>query len=91
MEKKTEWKHALRFLVGDPGGQVAEIKVIEAKGTHTLGKMSFDICKLLNKDGMTVEETFPLKESGEKGTLTCRFTLRVLNTPDVKPSEPETR
>lgn len=89
--EKTEWKQALRFLVGDLGGQEAEVKVIEAKGTKTLGKMSFDIRKLLSKDGLTVEETFPLKESGEKSTLTCRFTLRVLNTPDVNPSEPETR
>lgn len=89
--EKTEWKQALRFFVGDPGGQEAEVKVIEAKGTKTLGKMSFDIRKLLSKDGLTVEETFPLKESGEKSTLTCRFTLRVLNTPDVNPSEPETR
>lgn len=89
--EKTEWKQALRFLVSDPGGQEAEVKVIEAKGTKTLGKMSFDIRKLLSKDGLTVEETFPLKESGEKSTLTCRFTLRVLNTPDVNPSEPETR
>lgn len=89
--EKTEWKQGLRFLVGDPGGQEAEVKVIEAKGTKTLGKMSFDIRKLLSKDGLTVEETFPLKESGEKSTLTCRFTLRVLNTPDVNPSEPETR
>ena len=89
--EKTEWKQALRFLVSDPGGQEAEVKVIEAKGTKTLGEMSFDIRKLLSKDGLTVEETFPLKESGEKSTLTCRFTLRVLNTPDVNPSEPETR
>lgn len=89
--EKTEWKHALRFLVSDPEGQTAQIKVIEAKGTKTVGQMSFDIGKLLKKDGLAVEEVFPLEKSGDKSTLTCRFTLRVLNTLDDKPSEPETR
>lgn len=89
--EKTEWKHALRFLVSDPEGQEAEIKVIEAKGTKTLGQMSFNIRSLLNKQGLVVEEVFPLEMSGDKSTLTCRFTLRILKTPDTKPSEPETR
>lgn len=75
--EKTEWKQALRFLVGDPEGQEAEVKVIEAKGTKTLGRMSFNIRSLLNKPGLTMEEVFPLEKSGEKSTLTCRFTLRV--------------
>ena len=84
--EKTEWKHALRFLVGDPEGQEAEVKVIEAKGTKLLGRMSFNIRSLLNKEGMTVEEVFPLEKSGDKSTLTCRFTLRTL-----KASKTETR
>jgi len=84
--EKTEWKHALRFLVGDPEGQEAEVKVIEAKGTKLLGRMSFNIRSLLNKQDLTVEEVYPLEKSGEKSTLTCRFTLRIL-----KPSETGTR
>lgn len=75
--EKTEWKQALRFLVGDPEGQEAEVKVIEAKGTKSLGRMSFNIRSLLNKPGLTMEEVFPLEKSGDKSTLTCRFTLRV--------------
>ena len=82
--EKTEWKHALRFFVGDPEGQEAEVKVIEAKGTKLLGRMSFDIRKLLNKDGLSVEEAFPLEKSGEKSTLTCRFTLRILKSSQTK-------
>ncbi|KAJ7365620.1 Extended synaptotagmin-3 [Desmophyllum pertusum] len=89
--EKTEWKQAMRFLVSDPEGQEAEIKVIEAKGTMTLGQMSFNIRSLLNKDGLAVEGVFPLEKSGDKSTLTCLFTLKILNTVDVKPSEPETR
>lgn len=85
--EKTEWKHALRFLVNDPEGQEAEIKVIEAKGTTTLGQMSFNIRSLLNKQGLVAEEVFPLEKSGEKSTLTCRFTLRMLKTLDTKLSE----
>ena len=82
--EKTEWKHALRFFVGDPEGQEAEVKVIEAKGTKLLGRMSFGIRKLLNKDGLSVEEAFPLEKSGEKSTLTCRFTLRILKSSQTK-------
>ena len=75
--EKTEWKQALRFLVGDPEGQEAEVKVIEAKGTKMLGRMSFNIRSLLNKPDLTMEEAFPLEKSGDKSILTCRFTLRV--------------
>lgn len=73
-----EWKQALRFLVGDPEGQEAVIKIVEAKGTKLLGRMSLKIRSLMNKRGLTVEENFPLEKSGEKTTLTCRFTLKIL-------------
>lgn len=84
--EKTEWKQALRFLVGDLQGEEAEIKVIEAKGTEILGRTSFSIRNLLNKEGLTVEEEFPLEKSGDKSALRCRFTLRIF-----KPSETGTR
>lgn len=84
--EKTEWKQALRFLVGDLQGEEAEIKVIEAKGTEILGRTSFSIRNLLNKKGLTVEEEFPLEKSGDKSALTCRFTLRIF-----KPCETGTR
>ena len=89
--EKTVWKQALRFLVSDPEGQEVQIKVIEAKGNQTIGRMSFNIRSLLNKDDLSVEESFQLMGSGEKSTLTCRFTLRILKVPDAKPSETETR
>lgn len=73
-----EWKQALRFLVGDPEGHEAQIKVIEAKGTKVLGRMSLKIRSLLNKQGLSIEEKFPLEKSGEMSRLTCRFTLKIL-------------
>ena len=82
--ENTEWKHALRFLVSDPEGQEAEVKIIEAKGTKMLGRMSFNIRSLLNKNALTIEEAFPLEKSGEKTTLTCRFTLRILKSSETR-------
>lgn len=65
--------------------------MIEVKGIKILGKMLFDICKLLSKDGLIVEEIFFLKEFGEKSILICCFILRVLNILDVNLSEFEMR
>ena len=76
--EQMEWKQALRFLVDDPEGQEAEIKVIEAKGTKLVGRMSLKIRSLLNKPGLSIEEKFPLEKSGEMSRLTCRFTLKIL-------------
>ena len=82
--EKSEWKQALRFFVMEPQSEEARIKVIEAKGTKTLGSLMLSVRSLLNKPDLTIEQALPLENSGEKSTLTCRFTLRILKAP---PSE----
>ena len=84
--EKIEWKQALRFLVVNPQADDAEIKVIEAKGTKTLGHLTFSVRSLLNKPGLAVEKSFPLVNSGGKSNITCRFTLRILKVPDAEAS-----
>lgn len=83
--ENLEWKQGLRFLVKNPNTNEAKIKVIEAKGNRTLGHMTYNIQDLLHKQGMQEERSFVLQESGEKSTLTCRFTLRIMGPPGAKP------
>ncbi|EDO46351.1 predicted protein [Nematostella vectensis] len=81
--EKSEWNQGLRFFVRDPANDEVEVKVIESKGNRSLGRVHFNLRSLIQKPHMTVRETFKLEDSGEKSTLTCRFTLRMLKVPDV--------
>lgn len=81
--EKTEWKQGLRFLVKNPETSEAKIRVIESKRNRCLGIMKYNIQDLLKKHGMSEEKAFLLEESGEKSTLACRLTLRMLSLPSL--------
>lgn len=82
--EKQEWNQGLRFLVKNPQSNEAKIKVIESKGNRMIGRMTYSVKDLLQKKGMREEKTFVLMESGEKSTLTCRFTLRIMGQAGAK-------
>ncbi|KAK3748301.1 hypothetical protein QZH41_007335 [Actinostola sp. cb2023] len=82
--ENLEWKQGLRFLLKNPNTNEAKIKVIEAKGNRRLGHVTYKVQDLLQKRGMREEKSFVLQESGEKSTLTCRLTLRILGLPGAK-------
>jgi Ca2+-dependent lipid-binding protein len=81
--EKLEWKQGLRFLLKNPDTNEAKIKVIDSKGNRCLGLLKYNIKDLLQKRGMSEERSFVLEESGEKSTITCRFTLRMLGLPGL--------
>lgn len=58
-------------------------QIIDSGKEKSIGKLEFPLAQLLKSESMTVEQPFPLKESGHNSTLTCKFMLKV-NFP-VKP------
>lgn len=58
-------------------------QIIDSGKEKSIGKLEFPLAQLLKSERMTIEQPFPLKESGHNSTLTCKFMLKV-NFP-VKP------
>lgn len=72
------WKQALRFLVKDHKTSSIKIEVIESKGTKILGNVVVHLTSVADANEMVLEKELSLNESGDKGSLACKFTLRAL-------------
>ena len=73
-----DWKQALRFLVKQPATTSIKIEVIESKGTKKLGNLVIPLTTVADANEMVLEKEFNLTDSGGKGSLACKFTLRAL-------------
>ncbi|XP_028282802.1 extended synaptotagmin-2 isoform X2 [Parambassis ranga] len=72
------WEEAFTFLVHNPKTQELEVEVKDEKHECSLGTLSLPLRRLLEAPDMTLNQRFPLKNSGPSCTLKMKMALRVL-------------
>ncbi|KAI1889175.1 hypothetical protein AGOR_G00176370 [Albula goreensis] len=72
------WEEAFSFLIHNPKNQELEVEVKDDKHKCSLGNMTFPLLRLLEEEEMTLNQSFPLKNSGPSCTLKLRMALRIL-------------
>uniref|UniRef100_A0A3Q3GNW3 Extended synaptotagmin-like protein 2a n=1 Tax=Labrus bergylta TaxID=56723 RepID=A0A3Q3GNW3_9LABR len=72
------WEEAFTFLIHDPKTQELEVEVKDEKHECTLGTLTLPLTRLLEAEDMTLNQQFPLKNSGPSCTLKMKMALRVL-------------
>ena len=76
--QNIDWKQALRFLVKNHTKASIKIEVIESKGTKKIGTVLVPVMTVAEASDMVLEKEFNLTDTGGKGSLACKFTLRAL-------------
>ena len=77
------WEQSLGFLVREPEQQDVKFQLWDHKKDRLLGSLSFKIRSLLDKDNMSLKQSFPLDDCSSNGKLTARLTLMGLNEPKI--------
>ncbi|XP_034470082.1 extended synaptotagmin-2-A isoform X1 [Hippoglossus hippoglossus] len=72
------WEEAFTFLIHNPRTQQLEVEVKDAKHECSLGTLTLPLSRLLEAEDMTLDQRFPLKNSGPSCTLQMKMALRVL-------------
>ncbi|XP_062284960.1 extended synaptotagmin-2-A-like isoform X1 [Scomber scombrus] len=72
------WEEAFTFLIHNPKTQELEVEVKDEKHECTLGTLTLPLSQLLEANEMTLNQRFPLKNSGPSCTLKMKMALRVL-------------
>ncbi|XP_077362093.1 extended synaptotagmin-2 [Festucalex cinctus] len=73
------WEEAFSFLIHNPRCQDLEAEVKDAKHDDcTLGTLLLPLGRLLEADDMTLNQQFPLRNSGPGSCLKMKMALRVL-------------
>uniref|UniRef100_A0A673LW36 Extended synaptotagmin-2-like n=1 Tax=Sinocyclocheilus rhinocerous TaxID=307959 RepID=A0A673LW36_9TELE len=72
------WEEAFPFLINNPHTQELEIEVRDSKHKCSLGSMRVALGSLLKEVDMTLNQQFPLQNSGPNSTLKLKMALRVL-------------
>ena len=52
-------------------------QIIDSGKEKSIGKLEFPLTQLIKSESMTIEQPFPLRESGHNSTLSCKFMLKV--------------
>lgn len=52
-------------------------QIIDSQKEKNIGKLEFPLTQLLKSENMTVEQPFPLRDSGHNSSLTCKIILKV--------------
>ncbi|KAJ8376790.1 hypothetical protein SKAU_G00073700 [Synaphobranchus kaupii] len=81
------WEEAFSFLIHNPRSQELEVEVKDDKHKCSLGNLSVPLRRLLEEEEMTLNQSFPLKNSGPSCTLKLRMALRVLCLEKVTASD----
>ena len=84
--EEIKWKQSLRFLLTDPHEE-ARIEVMEANSCQ--GFMVFTVRKLIEQPDMTLQDSFQLQSTSDKGgngSIACKFILRALKAEDTSSS-----
>uniref|UniRef100_A0A671NS55 Extended synaptotagmin-2-like n=1 Tax=Sinocyclocheilus anshuiensis TaxID=1608454 RepID=A0A671NS55_9TELE len=71
------WEEAFPFLINNPHTQELEIEVRDSKHKCSLGSMRVALGSLLKEVDMTLNQQFPLQNSGPNSTLKLKMALRV--------------
>ncbi|KAK7176245.1 hypothetical protein R3I93_000490 [Phoxinus phoxinus] len=72
------WEEAFSFLINNPHTQELEIEVKDNKHKCSLGSVQLALGSLLKEADMTLNQQFPLQNSGPNSTLKLKMALRVL-------------
>lgn len=72
------WEEAFTFLIHNPKSQELEVEVKDEKHECSLGTLTVPLSRLLEAEDMTLNQRFPLKNSGPSCTLKMKMALRVL-------------
>ncbi|XP_072219222.1 extended synaptotagmin-2-like isoform X2 [Leuresthes tenuis] len=72
------WEEAFTFLIHNPKIQELEVEVKDEKHECSLGTVTVPLTSLLQAEDMTLNQRFPLKNSGPSCTLKMKMALRVL-------------
>ncbi|XP_074508301.1 extended synaptotagmin-2-A-like isoform X2 [Sebastes fasciatus] len=83
------WEEAFTFLVHNPKSQELEVEVKDEKHECSLGTLTLPLSRLLEAEDMTLNQRFPLKNSGPSCSLKMKMALRVLCL-DKNPSSDST-
>ncbi|XP_034559114.1 extended synaptotagmin-2 isoform X2 [Notolabrus celidotus] len=72
------WEEAFTFLIHNPKIQELEVEVKDEKHECSMGTLTLPLARLLEAKDMTLNQRFPLKNSGPSCTLKMKMALRVL-------------
>uniref|UniRef100_A0AAQ4P4F0 Extended synaptotagmin-like protein 2a n=1 Tax=Gasterosteus aculeatus aculeatus TaxID=481459 RepID=A0AAQ4P4F0_GASAC len=72
------WEEAFTFLIHNPKTQELQVEVKDKKHDCSLGTLTFPLSRLLEAEDMTLNQRFPLRNSGPNCTLQMKMALRVL-------------
>ncbi|KAM4605510.1 extended synaptotagmin-2 isoform 2-T2 [Polymixia lowei] len=72
------WEEAFTFLIHNPRSQELEVEVKDEKHDCSLGTLTLPLARLLEAEDLTLNQRFPLKNSGPSCTLKMKMALRVL-------------
>ncbi|XP_059201239.1 extended synaptotagmin-2-like isoform X3 [Centropristis striata] len=72
------WEETFTFLIHNPKSQELEVEVKDEKHECSLGTMVLPLTRLLEAEDMTLNQRFPLRNSGPSCTLKMKIALRVL-------------
>uniref|UniRef100_A0A3Q1FWC6 Extended synaptotagmin-like protein 2a n=1 Tax=Acanthochromis polyacanthus TaxID=80966 RepID=A0A3Q1FWC6_9TELE len=71
------WEETFTFLIHNPKTQELEVEVKDEKHDCSLGTLTLPLSKLLEAEDMTLNQRFPLRNSGPSCTLKMKMALRV--------------
>ncbi|XP_054480190.1 extended synaptotagmin-2 isoform X2 [Anoplopoma fimbria] len=72
------WEEAFTFLIHNPKTQELQVEVKDEKHECSLGTLTLPLSRLLEAEEMTLNQRFPLRNSGPNCTLKMKMALRVL-------------
>ncbi|KAM6920380.1 extended synaptotagmin-2 isoform 2-T2 [Lycodopsis pacificus] len=72
------WEEAFTFLIHNPKTQELQVEVMDVKHECSLGTLTLPLSRLLEAEDMTLNQRFPLRNSGPNCTLKMKMALRVL-------------
>uniref|UniRef100_A0A672HM72 Extended synaptotagmin-2-A-like n=1 Tax=Salarias fasciatus TaxID=181472 RepID=A0A672HM72_SALFA len=79
------WEETYTFLIHNPRTQQLEVEVKDEKHECSLGTLTVPLQSLLEAEDMTLNQRFPLKNSGPSCTLKMKMALRVTRLhPDAR-------
>uniref|UniRef100_A0A8C2ZTG6 Extended synaptotagmin 2 n=1 Tax=Cyclopterus lumpus TaxID=8103 RepID=A0A8C2ZTG6_CYCLU len=71
------WEEAFTFLIHNPKSQELQVEVKDEKHECSLGTLTLPLSRLLEAEDMTLNQRFPLRNSGPNCTLKMKMALRV--------------
>lgn len=72
------WEETFVFLIHNPKTQELEVEVTDSKHECSLGTLTLPLSRLLEAEELTLNQRFPLRNTGPSCTLKMKIALRVL-------------